>query len=40
VANTWITDMTHFLEAGRLAPTLPGPARKLIEPLGAIVAAT
>jgi hypothetical protein len=39
VANTWITDMTHFLEAGRLAPTLPGPARKLVEHLGAIVAA-
>jgi len=39
MADTWITDLTHFLEDGRLPPQLPGPARRLAEHLGTIVAA-
>lgn len=37
--DTWITNLTHFLEAGRLHPELPGPARKLADHLGAIIVA-
>lgn len=39
MARTWVTDLTHFMEDGRLAPGLPGPARKLAEHLTRIVAA-
>jgi hypothetical protein len=39
MADTWITDLTHFLEDGRLPPELPGPALRLAEYLGRIVAA-
>lgn len=39
MADTWITDLTHFLEAGRLPQELPGPALRLAECLGRIVAA-
>jgi hypothetical protein len=39
LANTWITDLRHFLdERGAIAP-LSGPGRKLAEHLAAIVAA-
>ncbi len=37
--DTWITDLTHFLEDGRPHPQLPGPALKLAAHLGAIVVA-
>ncbi|MCZ6563203.1 MAG: hypothetical protein O6948_09850 [Deltaproteobacteria bacterium] len=38
MANTWITDMTHFLDAeGRIAAQLL--SRRLIHHLGSIVAA-
>lgn len=39
MADTWITDLTHFLEDGRLPQELPGPALRLAEYLGRIVAA-
>jgi hypothetical protein len=39
MADTWITDLTHFLEDGRLPQELPGPALRLVEYLGRIVAA-
>ncbi len=39
MANTWITDIRHFLDSGHLAPSLPAPARKLAEYFGAIVVA-
>ena len=39
MADTWITDLKHFLEDGRLALALPGPALRLVEYLGWIVAA-
>jgi hypothetical protein len=39
MARTWITDLTHFLEDGRLPRELPGPALRLAEYLGEIVAA-
>lgn len=39
MADTWITDLTHFLENGRLLRELPGPALRLVEYLGKIVAA-
>jgi hypothetical protein len=39
MADTWITDLTHFLEDGRLVQELPGPALRLAEYLGRIVAA-
>lgn len=39
MADTWVTDLTHFLQNGRLHPALPGPARRLVDHLGAIVAA-
>ena len=39
MADTWITDLTDFLENGRLPLALPGPARRLVEYLGRIVAA-
>ena len=38
MADTWITDLTHFLENGRLPRELPGPALRLVEYLGKIVA--
>ena len=38
MADTWITDLTDFLEDGRLPAALPGPARRLAEYLGSIVA--
>ena len=37
--DTWITDLTHFLEDGRLHPNLPGPARRLATYFGSIVVA-
>lgn len=38
VGDTWITDLTHFLdEEGRIAPT-KGPARRLAEFFASIVA--
>lgn len=37
--DTWITDLTHFLEDSRLHPNLPGPARRLATYLGSIVVA-
>ena len=39
MADTWVTDLTHFLQDGRLHPALPGPARRLVDHLGAIVVA-
>jgi len=39
MADTWITDLTHFLKDGRLPQELPGPALRLAEYLGRIVAA-
>jgi hypothetical protein len=39
MAETWITDLAHFLEDGRLSTELPGSALKLVEYLGGIVAA-
>jgi hypothetical protein len=39
MADTWITDLTHVLKDGRLPQDLPGPALKLFEYLGRIVAA-
>ncbi len=39
MADTWITDLTHFLKDGRLPRQLPGPALRLAEYLGKIVAA-
>lgn len=39
MADTWITDLTHFLENGRLPPELPGPARRLLAYFGKIIAA-
>ena len=39
MADTWITDLTHFLEDGLLPRELPGPALRLAEYLGRIVAA-
>jgi hypothetical protein len=37
MGDTWITDLTHFLdETGRIAP-MPGPARLLAEHFTAIV---
>jgi hypothetical protein len=39
VPDTWITDLTHFLEDGRLPAKLPAPARALANHLGSIVAA-
>ena len=39
MANTWVTDITHFIENGALAPDLPGPARRLAEYLGSIIVA-
>ena len=39
MADTWITDLTDFLENGRLPQGLPGPALRLVEYLGRIVAA-
>lgn len=39
MADTWITDLTHFLENGRPARELPGPALRLVEYLEKIVAA-
>jgi len=39
MADTWITDLTHFLEDGRLPQELPGAALRLVEYLGRIVAA-
>lgn len=38
MADTWITDLTD-LESGSLPAALPGPARRLAEYLGSIVAA-
>jgi hypothetical protein len=35
----WITDITHFLREGRLHPGISGPARRLAEHLGSIIAA-
>ena len=38
MGDTWVTDLTHFLrEDGFIAP-VAGPARKLAEHLGSIVA--
>jgi len=38
MGDTWVTDLTHFLrEDGSIAPA-SGPARKLAEHLGSIVA--
>ena len=37
--DTLVTDLSHFLQDGRLHPALPGPARKLVDYLGAIVTA-
>jgi len=40
VGNTWVTDLTHFLdETGGFPPNIPGPARRLGEYLASIVAA-
>ena len=39
MADTWTTDLTHFLQDGRLPQELPGPALRLVEYLGRIVAA-
>ncbi len=39
MADTWITDLAHFLDNGRIHPNLSGPARSLVNHLGAIVAA-
>jgi hypothetical protein len=39
MADTWITDVTHFLGDGRLPREFPRPARRLVEYLGRIVAA-
>src|SRR5882672_5108143 len=37
--DTWICDMTHYLdECGRVVDAMPGPARRLVDHLGAIVA--
>lgn len=37
--RTWITDLNHYLEDGKLYSKLPPPALKFVEFLGAIVAA-
>jgi len=40
LANTWITDITHFLDGhGGLPEELPGPARNIANHLGRIVVA-
>jgi hypothetical protein len=39
MADTWITDLTHFLEDRRPPRELPSPALRLLEYLGNIVAA-
>ena len=40
MANTWVTDLTHFLdETGGFPPDIPGPALRLGEYLASIVAA-
>ena len=39
MADTWITDLAHFLDNGRLPRELPVPALRLVEYLGKIVAA-
>lgn len=40
MANTWVTDLTHFLEeTGGFPPDIPGPALPLGEYLASIVAA-
>src|SRR5207302_9267178 len=39
MADTWVTDLGHFLEDGRLHPALAGPARRLVDHLCAIVVA-
>ena len=38
MADTWITDLTHFLADDRSIAPPSGPARRLAEYLGAIVA--
>ena len=40
MVNTWVTDLTHFLdESGGLHPALTGPGRGLAEHMTSIVAA-
>ena len=40
MGNTWVMDLRHLTnEQGAIPPHLPGPARKLVEYLGSIVAA-
>jgi hypothetical protein len=40
MSDTWITDITHYLDAdGNLPPDLPGPARNLANYLGSLIAA-
>lgn len=39
MADTWITDLTDFLENGRLPGEISGPALRLVQYLGRIVAA-
>ncbi len=39
MADTWITDMTHFLDQNGAIGVMPDPARKLAKYLASIVAA-
>lgn len=40
VPDTWVTDITHFLDEKGAIPELPAPARRLARYFGAIIAAT
>jgi hypothetical protein len=39
MANTWIIDLTHYLDEHGAIVTVPSPARRLAEHFGAIVRA-
>jgi hypothetical protein len=39
MANTWIIDLTHYLDERGATVTVPSPARRLAEHFGAIVRA-
>lgn len=38
MGNTWVTDLQHFLEDGRIVPEMPTPAVNLVLYMGSIVA--
>lgn len=37
--DTWVTDMTHFLDERGKVPVMPAPVRRLVDHFGAIVIA-